>query len=166
MNYALLEYYEKFGELPDISQMLADYDDDIFQALMISAVYEGVPLKREKIKEAYKNIVDIVDYDENDLEKIMYEEKDIIDLLVKYGFKENEIKKFMNDLHKRNEKIEEEDDFFDKEDNYFGKIEDLKKTEEGKDLIIKAPKMSKSELESELEDPVIKEAIIKLTQRH
>lgn len=66
-------------------------------------------------------------------------------LLKRYGAEDNEIENFMEDLENLKDEIEEDDDF-----NYLDNdtMEKLKATEEGKDLIINAPKMAKEELKA------------------
>ena len=79
--------------------------------------------------------------EENDME-----EAKIRRLLKEYGAEDKEIENFMEDLKDTKEEIEEKED----EDDEFvlspKNLEVLKATEEGKDLIMKAPEMSKEEL--------------------
>lgn len=71
--------------------------------------------------------------------------KKIRTLLKRYGAEDTEIENFMEDLENLKDEIEEDDDF-----NYLDNdtMEKLKATEEGKDLIMNAPKMAKEELKA------------------
>ena len=71
------------------------------------------------------------------------EEQKIRSLLKRYGAVDEEIENFMQDLADYKEDAEEDDDF-----NYLDgdTMTKLKATEEGKDLIMNAPKMAKDEL--------------------
>lgn len=109
-------------------------------------------------EEDYKNFVeyiygyigeDINDFlPKNDTEKEEndMEEAKIRRLLKEYGAEDKEIENFMEDLKDTKEEIEEKEE--DEEDFVLSpkNLEVLKATEEGKDLIMKAPEMTKEEL--------------------
>lgn len=154
-NFELREYINKFGDYPFLP-MMASYDDDIYQYLLSMAILREKPLTEQEINEAYKNKVDIVEEEtakpneekgENEME-----EKKIRDLLKRYGAEDNEIENFMADLkdtkEEIEEKIEEDDDYVLSPKN----LEVLKATEEGKDLIMRAPEMTKEELKKAIYD--------------
>ena len=79
------------------------------------------------------------------------EENKIRKLLKQYGAEDSEIENFMRDLAEVKDDAEddEEDDF-----NYLDEetMTKLKATEEGKDLIMNAPKMAKDELKKAIMD--------------
>ena len=80
------------------------------------------------------------------------EEKKIRDLLKRYGAEDNEIENFMADLKDTKEEIKEE---IEEDDDYVlspKNLEVLKATEEGKDLIMRAPEMTKEELKKAIYD--------------
>lgn len=79
--------------------------------------------------------------EENDME-----EAKIRRLLKEYGAEDKEIENFMEDLKNTKEEIEEKEE--DEEEFVLSpkNLEVLKATEEGKDLIMKAPEMTKEEL--------------------
>lgn len=98
---------------------------------------------------------DINDYLPNEMDKESedspMEENKIRKLLKQYGAEDNEIENFMRDLAEVKDDVEdeEEDDF-----NYLDEetMTKLKATEEGKDLIMNAPKMAKDELKKAIMD--------------
>lgn len=154
-NFELREYINKFGDYPFLP-MMASYDDDIYQYLLSMAILREKPLTEQEINEAYKNKVDIVEEEttkpneekgENEME-----EKKIRDLLKRYGAEDNEIENFMADLKDTKEEIKEE---IEEDDDYVlspKNLEVLKATEEGKDLIMRAPEMTKEELKKAIYD--------------
>lgn len=77
------------------------------------------------------------------------EEKKIRTLLKRYGADDREIDNFMEDLVNYKQESEEDEDF-----NYLDgdTMSKLKATEEGKDLIMNAPKMAKDELKKAIQD--------------
>ena len=77
------------------------------------------------------------------------EEKKIRKLLKRYGADDREIDNFMEDLVNYKQESEEDEDF-----NYLDgdTMSKLKATEEGKDLIMNAPKMAKDELKKAIQD--------------
>lgn len=80
------------------------------------------------------------------------EEKKIRDLLKRYGAEDNEIENFMADLKDTKEEIEEE---IEEDEDYVlspKNLEVLKATEDGKDLIMRAPEMTKEELKKAIYD--------------
>lgn len=85
--------------------------------------------------------------DEN--EDAEMEEKRIRTLLKRYGADDREIDNFMEDLVNYKQESEEDEDF-----NYLDgdTMSKLKATEEGKDLIMNAPKMAKDELKKAIQD--------------
>lgn len=149
-NNELKEYFDKFDELPYLP-MMASYNDDIYQYLLSMALLRGKPLTEEEINNAYDNKVDLVkeetSKDEN--EDAEMEEKKIRTLLKRYGADDREIDNFMEDLVNYKQESEEDEDF-----NYLDgdTMSKLKATEEGKDLIMNAPKMAKDELKKAIQD--------------
>lgn len=85
--------------------------------------------------------------EENDME-----EAKIRRLLKEYGAEDKEIENFMEDLKDTKEEIEEKEE--DEEEFVLSpkNLEVLKATEEGKDLIMKAPEMTKEELKKAVYD--------------
>lgn len=85
--------------------------------------------------------------DEN--EDAEMEDKKIRTLLKRYGADDREIDNFMEDLVNYKQESEEDEDF-----NYLDgdTMSKLKATEEGKDLIMNAPKMAKDELKKAIQD--------------
>ena len=149
-NNELKEYFDKFDELPYLP-MMASYNDDIYQYLLSMALLRGKPLTEDEINKAYDNKVDLVkeetSKDEN--EDAEMEEKRIRTLLKRYGADDREIDNFMEDLVNYKQESEEDEDF-----NYLDgdTMSKLKATEEGKDLIMNAPKMAKDELKKAIQD--------------
>lgn len=149
-NNELKEYFDKFDELPYLP-MMASYNDDIYQYLLSMALLRGTPLTEEEINKAYDNKIDLVKEetpkDEN--EDAEMEEKKIRTLLKRYGADDREIDNFMEDLVNYKQESEEDEDF-----NYLDgdTMSKLKATEEGKDLIMNAPKMAKDELKKAIQD--------------
>ena len=145
-NRELKNYVEKFGDFPFVP-MMASYEDDIYQYLLSMALLRGTPLTEEEINNAYENKVDVVKEEEkpNENEDNDMEANKIRNLLKRYGADDKEIENFMTDLYEAKDENEdaEEDDF-----NYLDSdtMSKLKLTEEGKDLIMNAPKMAKDEL--------------------
>lgn len=83
------------------------------------------------------------------------EEQKIRSLLKRYGAVDEEIENFMQDLADYKEDAEEDDDFNYLDDDTMTK---LKATEEGKDLIMNAPKMAKEELKKAIMDYLSKQS--------
>lgn len=114
---------------------------------MIEAIERGKPLTDEEIDNAYKDKIDVVKEQENNQEgeDTDMDASKIRTLLKRYGAEDTEIENFMEDLENLKDEIEEDDDF-----NYLDNdtMEKLKATEEGKDLIMNAPKMAKEELKA------------------
>lgn len=83
------------------------------------------------------------------------EEAKIRSLLKRYGAVDEEIENFMQDLADYKEDAEEDDDF-----NYLDgdTMTKLKATEEGKDLILNAPKMAKEELKKAIMEYLSKQS--------
>lgn len=97
--------------------------------------------------EGEKTIWKFEDAKEN--EDAEMEEKKIRTLLKRYGADDREIDNFMEDLVNYKQESEEDEDF-----NYLDgdTMSKLKATEEGKDLIMNAPKMAKDELKKAIQD--------------
>lgn len=151
-NTELRAYFDKFDEFPYLP-MMASYDDDIYQYLLSMAILREKPLTEQEINEAYENKVDLIenaDNEDNDME-----ENKIRSLLKRYGAVDEEIENFMQDLADYKEDAEEDDDF-----NYLDgdTMTKLKATEEGKDLILNAPKMAKDELKKAIMDYLSKQS--------
>lgn len=97
---------------------------------------------------------DINDYLPNEMDKesedSQMEENKIRKLLKQYGAEDNEIENFMRDLAEVKDDVEDEEEDF----NYLDEetMTKLKATEEGKDLIMNAPKMAKDELKKAIMD--------------
>lgn len=74
----------------------------------------------------------------------------IRNLLKRYGAEDNEIENFMTDLYETKDEMKDEEEDF----NYLDgdTMTKLKATEEGKDLIMNAPKMAKDELKKAIMD--------------
>ena len=93
----------------------------------------------------------LVKFENTDNEGNDMEENKIRSLLKRYGAEDSEIENFMRDLAEVKDDAEEdeEDDF-----NYLDEetMTKLKATEEGKDLIMNAPKMAKDELKKAIMD--------------
>lgn len=141
-NTELREYFDKFDEIPYLP-MMASYNDEIYQYLLSKALVRGKPLTEEEINDAYENKIDIVRENGESEDNEMDEQK-IRALLKKYGAEDKEIDNFMEDLaNYKEDATDEEDDFNYLDDETMTK---LKATEEGKDLIMNAPKMAKDEL--------------------
>lgn len=89
---------------------------------------------------------------EKDLEnKTNYGEEKIRKLLAQYGAEESEIENFMNDLNDTKEELEEDvadEDYVLNQDT----INKLKETQDGINLLIKAPEMAKEELKKAIAD--------------
>ena len=151
-NRELNNYVEKFGDFPYLP-MMASYEDDIYQYLLSMALLRGTPLTNEEIDSEYNNKVDLVTENEEveESEDSPMEENKIRKLLKQYGAEDSEIENFMRDLadYKDGAEEDEEDDF-----NYLDEetMTKLKATEEGKDLIMNAPKMAKDELKKAIMD--------------
>lgn len=148
-NTELRAYFDKFDEFPYLP-MMASYDDDIYQYLLTMAILRGTPLTQEEIEKEYNNKVDLVEEQENEGKGMdKNEQAKIRKLLQEYGADGKEIENFMRDLADYKEAVEEdeikedEDDFNYLDDDTMTK---LKATEQGKDLIMNAPKMAKDEL--------------------
>lgn len=144
-DYFIQKYFDVFGEMPQYIPTMASLNDDIFTYLMIEAIERGKPLTDEEIDNAYKDKIDVVKEQENNQEgeDTEMDANKIRTLLKRYGAEDTEIENFMEDLENLKDEIEEDDDF-----NYLDNdtMEKLKATEEGKDLIMNAPKMAKEEL--------------------
>lgn len=84
------------------------------------------------------------------------EENKIRSLLKRYGAVDEEIENFMQDLADYKEDAEEDEEDF----NYLDgdTMTKLKATEEGKDLILNAPKMAKEELKKAIMDYLSKQS--------
>lgn len=151
-NRELNNYVEKFGDFPYLP-MMASYDDDIYQYLLSMAILREKPLTEQEINEAYENKVDLVENTDNEGNDM--EENKIRSLLKRYGAVDEEIENFMQDLADYKEEAEEDDDF-----NYLDgdTMTKLKATEEGKDLILNAPKMAKDELKKAIMDYLSKQS--------
>ena len=97
---------------------------------------------------------DVNDYipieDAEESEDNEMDEKKIRTLLKRYGAEDVEIDNFMEDLANYKEDATDEDDDFNYLDNET--MTKLKATEEGKDLIMNAPKMAKDELKKAIMD--------------
>lgn len=148
-NTELRAYFDKFDEFPYLP-MMASYDDDTYQYLLTMAILRGTPLTQEEIEKEYNNKVDLVEEQENEGKGMdKNEQAKIRKLLQEYGADGKEIENFMRDLADYKEAVEEdeikedEDDFNYLDDDTMTK---LKATEQGKDLIMNAPKMAKDEL--------------------
>ncbi len=91
----------------------------------------------------------LVKFENTDNEDAEMEEKKIRKLLKRYGADDREIDNFMEDLVNYKQESEEDEDF-----NYLDgdTMSKLKATEEGKDLIMNAPKMAKDELKKAIQD--------------
>lgn len=154
-NTELRAYFDKFDEFPYLP-MMASYDDDIYQYLLTMAILRGTPLTQEEIEKEYNNKVDLVEEQENEGKGMdKNEQAKIRKLLQEYGADGKEIENFMQDLADYKEDAEEDDDF-----NYLDgdTMTKLKATEEGKDLILNAPKMAKEELKKAIMDYLSKQS--------
>lgn len=151
-NTELQVYYDKFNEFPYLP-MMASYDDDIYQYLLSMAILREKPLTEQEINEAYENKVDLVENTDNEGNDM--EEQKIRSLLKRYGAVDEEIENFMQDLADYKEDAEEDDDFNYLDDDTMTK---LKATEEGKDLILNAPKMAKEELKKAIMEYLSKQS--------
>lgn len=141
------EYLEKFKKMPPNDEVISFYDD-FYQDLMKKAIEKNEEITPEILEKAignkpYDNKQE--DIKEKEEENDMEEAK-IRRLLKEYGAEDKEIDNFMEDLKDTKEEIEEKEE--DEEDFVLSpkNLEVLKATEEGKDLIMKAPEMSKEEL--------------------
>lgn len=151
----LKEYLDKFGELPPNDEVISYYDD-LYIKLIEDALKSGNKITPETLEKAIGNepydyvskseeMEDFEDTEES--ENGTMEENKIRKLLKQYGAEDNEIENFMRDLAEVKDDVE--DDVEDEEDfNYLDEdtMTKLKATEEGKDLIMNAPKMAKDEL--------------------
>ena len=151
-NRELNNYVEKFGDFPYLP-MMASYEDDIYQYLLSMALLRGTPLTNEEIDKEYNNKVDLVREDnemDKESEDSPMEENKIRKLLKQYGAEDSEIENFMRDLAEVKDDAEDEEDDF----NYLDEetMTKLKAPEEGKDLIMNAPKMAKDELKKAIMD--------------
>lgn len=92
----------------------------------------------------------LVKFENTDNEGNDMEENKIRSLLKRYGAEDSEIENFMRDLADYKDDAEDEEDDF----NYLDEdtMTKLKATEEGKDLIMNAPKMAKDELKKAIMD--------------
>lgn len=93
-----------------------------------------------------EDINDFLPKNDTEKEENDMEEAKIRRLLKEYGAEDKEIENFMEDLKDTKEEIEEKEE--DEEEFVLSpkNLEVLKATEEGKDLIMKAPEMTKEEL--------------------
>lgn len=176
-NEELNLYYETFGDFPP-ALITVSYDDEKYKKIMKEAVEKNEPITAELLDEVF-NEVDLVENEEKEGENDMEEAK-IRRLLKEYGAEDREIENFMDDLANFKEDIEEEQkevqppkkenplDEEDEAENGTGipfddedeeeyilnahNLELLKKTEEGKNLIMHAPEMEKSKLKSAILD--------------
>jgi len=141
------EYLEKFKKMPPNDEVISFYDD-FYQDLMKKAIEKNEEITPEILEKAignkpYDNKQE--DTKEKEEENDMEEAK-IRRLLKEYGAEDKEIENFMEDLKNTKEEIEEKEE--DEEEFVLSpkNLEVLKATEEGKDLIMKAPEMTKEEL--------------------
>lgn len=141
------EYLEKFKKMPPNDEVISFYDD-FYQDLMKKAIEKNEEITPEILEKAignkpYDNKQE--DTKEKEEENDMEEAK-IRRLLKEYGAEDKEIENFMEDLKDTKEEIEEKEE--DEEEFVLSpkNLEVLKATEEGKDLIMKAPEMTKEEL--------------------
>lgn len=141
------EYLEKFEKMPPNDEVISFYDD-FYQDLMKKAIEKNEEITPEILEKAignkpYDNKQE--DIKEKEEENDMEEAK-IRRLLKEYGAEDKEIENFMEDLKDTKEEIEEKEE--DEEEFVLSpkNLEVLKATEEGKDLIMKAPEMTKEEL--------------------
>lgn len=110
----------------------------------------------EKINKMSNGLVDIDpnkinEQGEEDMEQENNkEELKIRKLLKMYGAEDGEIENFMQDLKDFKDDAEDEEDDFNYLDN--DTMEKLKATEQGKDLIMNAPKMAKDELKKAIQE--------------
>lgn len=137
-NYELREYVKKFGDYPFLP-MMASYDDDIFQGLLSMAILRDKPLTDEEISKYYDNKVDLID----DKGEDKMEEQKIRTMLKRYGAVDEEIENFMQDLANFKEEAQEDED----EEEFSPYSSDvtarLRETEEGKKILMNAPKMER-----------------------
>lgn len=153
-------YLEKFGKLPPNDAVIS-YDDELYQELMKKALETGKEITPETLEQAIGNEpYDYVDKENEEVENTDnegndMEENKIRSLLKRYGAVDEEIENFMQDLADYKEEAEEDDDF-----NYLDgdTMTKLKATEEGKDLILNAPKMAKDELKKAIMDYLSKQS--------
>lgn len=152
MNDVLKEYYKTFDEFPYLL-MTQNYDSDDYKTLMIIAINRGKKLTEQEIGDFFNNNYDLVIDNaniKNDGENNMNEQK-IRKLLAQYGAEESEIENFMNDLNDTKEELEEDvadEDYVLNQDT----IDKLKETQDGINLLIKAPEMAKEELKKAIAD--------------
>lgn len=166
-NTELRAYFDKFDDFPYLP-IMARYDDDTYQYLLSMAILRGKPLTQEEVEEAYNGKVDLVE--ENEEDNLEEEREDanvdtnmddkaqekIRVLLKRYGADGKEIENFMRDLLEFKE-ADEEDEIKEDEGKDFNYLDEetmakLRATEEGKDLIMNAPKMAKDELEKAIKE--------------
>ena len=155
----LKEYLDKFGELPPNDEVISYYDD-LYIKLIEDALKSGNKITPETLENAISNepydyvseseeMEDFEEQENEDKGMDKNEQAKIRKLLQEYGADGKEIENFMRDLADYKEAVEEdeikedEDDFNYLDDDTMTK---LKATEEGKDLIMNAPKMAKDEL--------------------
>lgn len=63
-------YLSMFDEMPTCMPLMANYDDPIFEDLMMGAIARGTPLTRKEIFDAYENKIDLIkdDFDNEEFE--------------------------------------------------------------------------------------------------
>ncbi len=146
------EYVKMFGKLPPEDAVISYYDD-LYQELFKNAIKENKEITPEDLEKTIGNKP--YDYEsedeqgEEDMESNK-EELKIRKLLKMYGAEDGEIENFMQDLKDFKDDTEDEEDDFNYLDN--DTMEKLKATEQGKDLIMNAPKMAKDELKKAIQE--------------
>lgn len=154
------EYLEKFEKMPPNDEVISFYDD-FYQDLMKKAIEKNEEITPEILEKAignkpYDNKQEETTKPNEEKGENEMEEKKIRDLLKRYGAEDNEIENFMADLKDTKEEIEEEiEEKIEEDDDYVlspKNLEVLKATEEGKDLIMRAPEMTKEELKKAIYD--------------
>lgn len=152
MNNELLEkYVNLFGDVPPQIATIP-YEDEKYQELIKKAIEENKEITIEDLDRTFdeKDQDLIVEQGEEDMEQDNKEELKIRKLLKMYGAEDGEIENFMQDLKDFKDDVEDEEDDFNYLDN--DTMEKLKATEQGKDLIMNAPKMAKDELKKAIQE--------------
>lgn len=143
-------------EMPEFESELIENENTNFDSLFRQKLDENASEedKRKFVEYIYnyigENIYDFLPKDTETQEDSMNEEK-IRKLLAKYGAEESEIENFMNDLNDTKEELEEDvadEDYVLNQDT----INKLKETQDGINLLIKAPEMAKEELKKAIAD--------------
>lgn len=138
-NKIIQEYLIKFEEMPPMDAVIS-YEDDLYLNLMQEALKTGNPITPEMLENAIGN--EPYDYVNEEGEDKMEEQK-IRTMLKRYGAVDEEIENFMQDLANFKEEAQEDED----EEEFSPYSSDvtarLRETEEGKKILMNAPKMER-----------------------